>query len=201
MGLPHAIVHGTVGGDECSADDAGEFEGMLRRELAKYPQDLLRRAKLQRVVLVRGLTFNGTPWAGVPDFASRTLYLEAVRGKGSPQYRERLLHHELFHMIDEAAHGTIRNDPEWKSLNPSAFRYARTASTVAASATAPGFITGYSQNAVEEDKAELFSCLVVMPAETSRRAAGDVVLARRFEVLRDRLHRFCPGAPAALFPG
>ena len=206
LSLPHRTRHGLIEGEQCEPAELAPYLTLLRRELSRYPEKLLRRAGIRRICVAKRLNFDGRPWTGIPVFEEGVLWLDAVRGRHVPNYQARLIHHELFHLIDKACRGDIRTDPDWASLNPGGFRYGpggenyqNTGRDVFAMLDRTGgFLTGYSVSAVEEDKAEVFSCLAVLPAETARRASRDRVLAAKIELLRSELERFCPGSAAML---
>jgi len=205
--LPHRTQHGTIGGRQCSPSEIEAYLPVLKSELARYPAGFLEKVGVRRIVLAGSLTFDGNPWSGIPVFEQRVLYLDAVRGSRQPDYQARLFHHELFHLIDFADDGVIDSDADWAALNPTRFRYGpggensqSTGSDVfTMRGKTAGFVTGYCESALEEDKAELFSCLMVMGEQTRRRAEGDGVVRRKMELLRKRLDAFSAGSSRVLF--
>jgi hypothetical protein len=206
LGLPRPTQWGYIDGRRASQEELAEYLPRLRRELALYPPEMFRRAGLRRVVVASGLTFNRRPWAGVPVFDSGDLILDASAGRDFPEYQARVIHHEFFHMIDYAERGTLRGDGEWEGLNPWLFRYGGGGERCRSSGRdvsdvrkrTNGFITGYAESAPEEDKAELFGCLMVRPSETARVAASDPVLAAKIALLRRRLDAFTPGGSSVI---
>jgi len=122
-----------------------------------------------------------------------------------PDEVRRSFHHEVFHLIDYRDDGVVTRDPAWEALNPPGFKYAgggRAALADPAMTTdptdkVPGFVTGYSTSAVEEDKAELFAFLVVHPAYMAKRAATDPVIRAKVARMKALLAAFCPAVDEA----
>jgi hypothetical protein len=206
LDLPHQTPHGVITGETCTAEELAPYLRMLKKELARYPAGMLQRVGIRKVLVAKRLNFCGQPWSGIPVFGERTLWLDAVRGRSLTGYQARLFHHELFHLIDNASRSDIHEDPAWAAVNPRGFRYGpggenyqNTGRDVFAMSDArSGFVTGYAESALEEDKAELFSCLTTMPRETVRRAGRDSLVRRKIELLREQLDSFHPGAADAL---
>ena len=84
--------------------------------------------------------------------------------KFNDRYFERVLHHEVFHIINDSFKD-IFNQKIWSSFNPKEFNYAECSTCTKKidletySKTA-GFITEYSQSTASEDMAEVFSHLM-----------------------------------------
>merc|ERR1711964_43580 len=80
----------------------------------------------------------------------------------------RCFHHELLHMLDyKIMGGYAKADPKWEKLNPKDVTYGRggkyNRDSNAFLQKVPNFVNAYAQCAVEEDKAETWSAMVVDP--------------------------------------
>jgi hypothetical protein len=193
-----------------TAAPAGEgledFAAVLADELAIYPRALMERSRLKRIVLASGLAFNGQLRGAVPDYGGDALYFDVTRGSHSLPYRRAAIHHEFYHVLDYRDDGEVYRDETWSALNPPGFRYGPGGINVQDDAfgfflvdDAPGFLTRYATSGVEEDKAEVFSRMIVAPREVARRAAADPVLARKVERMKTLMKKFEPGVDDAFW--
>jgi hypothetical protein len=185
----------------CTPEELNRYTDLFVKEFGVYPPDVIRRAQLERVVLCKDLSYGGQLRGAIPDFESKTLYLDAVRGFRNPTYVRKVIHHDFFHMIDYRDDGNLYADKEWEALNPAGFHYGTGGanaqddpmSSVLTDRT-PGFLNSYSKTGVEEDKAETFANLVVEPAYVERRAQTDRVVRAKVAAIKRLLTRFDPKA-------
>jgi hypothetical protein len=197
--LPVKTWHGTIDGRRADKKALQEYAGLFVPEFSLYPADLVKRARLRRVVLCRHLSFAGQRRNAVPDYEHDTLYLDVSRGTHSKAYLRKVIHHEFFHIIDYRDDGSVYRDERWASLNPPGFKYGRGGraaqdlrETSVLTSRYAGFLNHYSTTAVEEDKAEVFANLVVDPAYVEGRAQKDRVLKAKTERMKELLAAFCP---------
>ncbi len=183
----------------CTGWELRRYAGLFAEEFSLYPPAVIRRAGIARVVICRDLALGEQRRAAIPHFGGSTLFLDAVRGIHIPIYLRRVLHHELFHMIDYRDDGDLYSDKEWEALNPKWFHYGHGGVSAqndpmssVLSDRYPGFLNSYSKTGVEEDKAEVFSNLMVEPAYVARRCQTDPVLRAKAAAIRRLLKRFCP---------
>lgn len=174
-----------------------KYEKLFVMEWSRYPASLFQKAKVTRLVIGSRLAMNGQFRAAVPAFETGTMYYDAEMGNHRPDYQRVVIHHELFHMIDQRM-GQMRRDPEWLALNPPDFKYGSGGHNVrdlgAGELTdkLPGLLTPYAGSAVEEDKAELFAHLLVSPNFVSNRTNKDSVLDKKIRLLKRRMSTFDP---------
>ncbi len=182
-------------------DDALESAVRIQRELKAYPTALFARAGCERIVLCTKLAYAGQLRAAIPDWENNTLYIDTQRGAKSPGYPEHVLHHEFFHLIDNADDGDVYRDDAWSALNPTGFRYGNggvnaqtTRNTGALTDTIPGFLTHYATTGVEEDKAELYAFSFTHNDYIATRIRTDIALRAKVDRLKTLLRNFCPDA-------
>jgi len=179
----------------------------VREELDRYPRAFLSRSGLRTVAVVKNLAYAGQPRAALPDPYRGVLYLDATCAADNPQYERHVIHHEYFHYVQGARHGTpYADDPAWRGFNPPDFRYGnggattRDPSVTPLTHPAPGFINLYAQSALEEDMAEVFASMRV--PEERRLVEGwardDEHLRRKVEYLEKFFDEYAPAndAPA-----
>ena len=207
----HGRVVGKVDGKKASRKTLESYAGVFAREFSLYPGVLVVRMGLKGVVLCEELTVDGHSVGGFADFDRNTVYLNIgritmhaealLRGRS---YLARAIHHEFFHFIDYRDNGTVR-DKSWEIINPRNFRYSsvgvaeKLSHSVTLTDQHPGFLTDYSRSGVEEDKAEVFSNLIVHPAYVEHRAKRDRVLKAKVRRMKYMLARFSPSMNKAFW--
>ena len=107
------------------------------------------------------LSISGINTAGIPDNVMKTLIVDI---KFNDKYFERVLHHEVFHIINDS-YKDIFNEKIWSSFNPKEFNYAKCSTCTKkigldTYSKPDGFITEYSRSTASEDMAEVFSHLM-----------------------------------------
>jgi hypothetical protein len=171
---------------------------LLAQEFLQYPPNLVRRSRLKRIVLCRGLNFDRQNRAALPDFEHDTLYLDVMRGDYSPIYQRAVIHHDFFHIVDYRDDGQLDSDQRWAELNPQSFKYGRGGAQMqddpfsGLPSSIPGFLTGYATSAIEEDKAEIFAHMMTDYEVVRKRATTDRVIHKKVLMLKSLLARFCP---------
>lgn len=190
--------HGAVTGVGIQTQEAKAFHRLMLVEYAKYPPSLLSTTRtVTAIYLCTNLAFAGQYRTAVPEFATRALYFDVMRGKHSKYYQKRVLHHELYHMIDWLDDYKVYQDDQWKQLNHKQFTYGRGGKYVQHDPTmglvqnkTPGFLTRYSMQGVEEDKAELFSFMMMDPQLVRRRITQDAILRAKVNRLKQLMEKY-----------
>ena len=71
---------------------------IIQKNLNKYDQVFLKKINLKYIVLCEKLSISGILTAGIPDHKMKTLIIDV---KFDSKYFERVLHHEVFHIIND----------------------------------------------------------------------------------------------------
>ena len=134
--------------------------------------------------MCENLSISGINTAGIPDHIMKTLIIDL---KFNEKYFERVLHHELFHIINDSFK-ELFNEDEWKKFNKPNFKYAdcSTCSRKLGLETykdTNGFFTEYSMTIPSEDMAEVFSHLLFGNYENS----NDEILNKKIKFIQDKL--------------
>ncbi|HEY9867831.1 MAG TPA: putative zinc-binding metallopeptidase [Candidatus Obscuribacterales bacterium] len=168
--------------------------GLLSRELEVYPVEIIRKSKLERIVICSNLKAYHREVAGLAEmglFVIDTIYINADSVSRDYEYARRTFHHELFHAIDYHDDLLKYVDPGWHQLNSAGYKASDDHHVLYnAPSDAVGFLSTHSMTAVYEDKAEIYAHLMVNYAELEARAREDEVLARKVERMKELLHRF-----------
>ena len=135
---------------------------IIEKNLNRYKKDFLKKINLKYIVLCEDLSISGIGTAGITDNVMKTLIVDI---KFNEQYFERVLHHEVFHIINDT-YKEIFNEKIWSSFNPTGFNYAECSTCTKKIGLdtylkTNGFITEYSRSTASEDMAEVFSHLMI----------------------------------------
>ena len=134
---------------------------IIEKNLNRYPESFLKKVNLKYIVLCEDLSISGIGTAGIPDNLMKTLIVDI---KFNEKYFERVLHHEVFHIINNG-YKEIFDEKIWSSFNPAEFNYAECSTCTKKIGLDTylkpnGFITEYSRSTASEDMAEVFSHLM-----------------------------------------
>ena len=157
---------------------------IISKNLNRYSKEFLRKINLRYIVMCENLSISEINTAGIPDHIMKTLIIDL---KFNEKYFERVLHHELFHIIDDSFK-ELFNEDEWKKFNKPNFKYAdcSTCSRKLGLETykdTNGFFTEYSMTIPSEDMAEVFSHLIIGNYKNS----NDEILNKKIKFIQDKL--------------
>lgn len=106
------------------ADDVDGYVPILFEELLLYPVEFDKAIKLRRIVLCTRLMNGEVELCGCALASDHTIYLNESPSGCTAAHLRGSLHHELFHMADQAD-SRLFGDDEWSGLNPPGFEYRR----------------------------------------------------------------------------
>ena len=157
---------------------------IISKNLNRYSKEFLRKINLRYIVMCENLSISGINTAGIPDHVMKTLIIDL---KFNEKYFERVLHHELFHIINDSFK-ELFNEDEWKKFNKPNFKYAdcSTCSRKLGLETykdTNGFFTEYSMTIPAEDMAEVYSHLISGDYKNS----NDEILNKKIKFIQDKL--------------
>ena len=157
---------------------------IISKNLNRYSKEFLRKINLRYIVMCENLSISGINTAGIPDHIMKTLIIDL---KFNEKYFERVLHHELFHIINDSFK-ELFNEDEWKKFNKPNFKYAdcSTCSRKLGLETykdTNGFFTEYSMTIPSEDMAEVFSHLIT----GNYKNLNDEILNKKIKFIQDKL--------------
>jgi hypothetical protein len=184
-------------GDAINVDQLIAALDIVTEEMSLYPDDVVRKSGLKRVVLGRNLRTDHFTLKGFMTIFG-TMYLDATL---PAEELARTFHHEFFHQLDGAMlRKRLDADAEWKALNPEKPGYSTQQELLmdATWARKPleertGFISAYARWNAAEDKAELYEWMSYTPAALDFREDGDDVLKAKRRLLTKRLKAWNEG--------
>ena len=159
---------------------------VISKNLNRYSKEFLRKINLKYIVMCENLSISGINTAGIPDHVMKTLIIDL---KFNEKYFERVIHHELFHIINDGFRDLFDED-EWKKFNEPNFKYAdcSTCSKKLGLDTykaTNGFFTEYSMTIPSEDMAEVFSHLIT----GNYKNLNDKILSKKIKFIKDILKK------------
>ena len=172
----------------CSNSDKKTYDKKFQiifKNLNRYSAEFLKKVNLKYIVMCENLSISGINTAGIPDHVMKTLIIDL---KFNEKYFERVIHHELFHIISDGFKDLF-NEEEWKKFNDPNFKYAD-CSTCSKNLgldtykNTNGFFTEYSMTIPSEDMAEVYSHLISGNYKTS----DDKILNKKIKFIKDKLN-------------
>jgi len=135
---------------------------IIKKNLDKYDQKFLKKINLKYIVLCEDLSISKINTAGIPDNVMKTLILDV---KFNESYFERVIHHEVFHIINDSFK-ELFDEKLWSKFNIKEFKYAECSTCtdklgLETYTKTDGFFTEYSRSTASEDMAEVFSHLMI----------------------------------------
>ena len=159
---------------------------IISNNLNRYSKEFLKKINLKYIVMCENLSISGINTAGIPDHVMKTLIIDL---KFNEKYFERVIHHELFHIINDGFK-KLFNEDEWKKFNEPNFKYAEcsTCSKKLGLDTynkTNGFFTEYSMTIPSENMAEVYSHLIMGNYKNS----DDKILNEKIKFIKDKLRK------------
>lgn len=158
----------------------------ISKNLSRYSKEFLRKINLKYIVMCENLSISGISTAGIPDHVMKTLIIDL---NFNEKYFERVIHHELFHIINDG-YKELFDEDEWKKFNQPNFKYAdcSTCSKKLGLDTykdTNGFFTEYSMTIPSEDMAEVYSHLIT----GNYKILDDEILNKKIKFIKDKLNK------------
>ena len=162
---------------------------IIRKNLSRYSYDYLKKINLKYIVMCENLSISELYTAGIPDNVMKTLILDI---KFNEDYFERVIHHEVFHVM-HLQHKNIFNEEEWIKFNNSKFRYAECSTctkkiSLEQYQETKGFFTEYSKSTASEDMAEVYSHMIFLKEkEINQIRKSDPILNNKISYIENRI--------------
>ena len=150
----------------CSNSNKKDLEvkyKIIHKNLSRYSYNFLKKINLKYIVMCENLSISELYTAGIPDNVMKTLILDI---KFNEDYFERVIHHEVFHVM-HLQHKEVFNEEEWIKFNNSKFKYAECSTctkniSLERYQETKGFFSEYSKSTASEDMAEVYSHMIFL---------------------------------------
>mgnify|MGYP000527704456 FL=1 len=163
----------------------------IYKNLNKYSYNFLKKINLKYIVLCENLSISGINTAGIPNNIIKTLILDI---KFNKDYFERVIHHEVFHVINDQ-HKELFNESEWIKFNASNFKYSECSTCTEKLGLntynkTKGFFTEYSKSTASEDMAEVYSHLIFLNTEKINQIRkSDIILNKKISYIENKIKK------------
>jgi len=159
---------------------------VIKQNLDRYSKEFLKKIGLKYLVMCEDLSISGINTAGIPNNIMKTLIIDI---KFNEKYFERVIHHELFHLINDS-NKLLFNQDEWRSYNIKNFKYADCSTCtdklgLDTYSNTQGFLTEYSKSTPSEDMAEVFSHLMIGKFEFKE----DIILNKKIKFIKRNIEK------------
>ena len=158
---------------------------VIERNIKRYNSKFLKKIDLKYIVFCEGLFISNINTGGIPDNKNRTLILDI---NFNEKYFERMIHHEIFHMIQNSYEDDF-NDQKFSLFNNSDFEYAECSTcsdrlNLDLYENTNGFLTEYSKSIPSEDMAEIFSFLMTDKETIEDKINSDKILNNKVNFIK-----------------
>ena len=176
----------------CSNPNKKDLEAkykIIHKNLSRYSYDYLKKINLKYIVMCKNLSISELYTAGIPDNVMKTLILDI---KFNENYFERVIHHEVFHVM-HLQHKEVFNEEEWIKFNNSNFKYAECSTCtenigLEQYKETKGFFTEYSKSTASEDMAEVYSHMIfLMKKEINQIRKSDPILNNKISYIENKI--------------
>ena len=176
---------------QCDKTDKNNIKkkfDLIKKNFDIYDKNFLKKINLKYVVLCENLSVSEIRSAGVPNYKMKTLVIDI---KFNKKHFERVIHHEVFHLINDS-YKNLFNYKEWSKFNETSFKYAKCSTCsdrldLNLLDKTKGFLTEYSTSTASEDMAELFSFLIIDKDKIKIKALKDPILSKKISFLEKKL--------------
>ena len=162
---------------------------IIHKNLSRYSYNYLKKINLKYIVMCKNLSISELYTAGFPDNVMKTLILDI---KFNENYFERVIHHEVFHVI-HLQHKEVFNEEEWIKFNNSNFKYAECSTCtenigLEQYKETKGFFTEYSKSTASEDMAEVYSHMIFLKEkEINQIRKSDPILNNKISYIENKI--------------
>ena len=162
---------------------------IIHKNLNRYSYDYLKKINLKYIVMCENLSISELYTAGIPDNIMKTLILDI---KFDENYFERVIHHEVFHVM-HLQHKEVFNEEEWIKFNNSNFKYAECSTCtenigLEQYKETKGFFTEYSKSTASEDMAEVYSHMIFLKEkEINQIRKSDPILNNKISYIENKI--------------
>ena len=161
----------------------------IYKNLSRYSYNYLKKINLKYIVMCKDLSISELYTAGIPDNIMKTLILDI---KFNEHYFERVIHHEVFHII-HLQHKKKFDEEEWAKFNNSNFKYAKCSTCTKKLGlkkykVTKGFFTEYSMSTASEDMAEVYSHMIYLKEnEIDKIRKLDPILNKKITYIKNKI--------------
>ena len=161
---------------------------LVEKNINLYNSSFLNKIKLKYIIFCQNLSISEINTGGIPDNKNRSLILDI---NFNQKYFERMIHHEIFHMIQNT-HTKYFDEDKFSSFNQTSFNYAECSTcsdrlNLDLYENTSGFLTEYSKTVPSEDMAEIYSFLMTDKKTIEDKISEDKILNKKVNFIKSNL--------------
>ena len=161
---------------------------IIEKSFNKYPKNFLKKINLKYVVICETLSVSQIDAAGFADQKMKTIILDI---KTDISLLERVIHHEVFHIINDAYKSNFM-ESKWKKFNKTKFQYQKCSTcsnlfSLSLLRKNEGFLSEYSMSTASEDMAEVFSFLMTDKNIVKKKINKDLILKKKIFFIKENI--------------
>jgi len=161
---------------------------IFEKNFNKYNPVFLKKINLKYVVFCENLSVSEIDAGGIPNHKMKTLIINI---KFNKDHLERIIHHEVFHLVNES-YTKIFVKKEWEKFNNSKFKYTKCSTCsdrldLNLLDKTEGFLTEYSMSTASEDMAEIFSFLMIDKKKIENKVLKGPILSKKISYIKKGL--------------
>ena len=161
---------------------------IIEKNIKRYNSKFLKKIDLKYIVFCERLFVSNINTGGIPDNKNRTLILDI---NFNEKYFERMIHHEIFHMIQNSFEDEF-SDQKFSLFNNSNFEYTECSTcsdrlNLDLYENTNGFLTEYSKSIPSEDMAEIFSFLMFNKNLIEEKIKNDSILNKKVNFIKTNI--------------
>ena len=178
-------INKNISCDKVNINNLNSKFPLIQKNLNRYNSNFLNKIKLKYIVFCENLFISEINTGGIPNNKNRTLILDVNFNK---KYFERMIHHEIFHMIQNT-HNKYFDEDKFSSFNLTSFNYAECSTcsdrlNLDLYEKTDGFFTEYSKSIPSEDMAEIFSFLMTDKETIEVKINNDKILSKKVNYIK-----------------
>ena len=174
--------------DKVNLNNLNSKFSLVEKNINLYNSSFLNKIKLKYIIFCQNLFISEINTGGIPDNKNRSLILDI---NFNQKYFERMIHHEIFHMIQNT-HTKYFDEDKFSSFNQTSFNYAECSTcsdrlNLDLYENTSGFLTEYSKTVPSEDMAEIYSFLMTDKKTIEDKISEDKILNKKVNFIKSNL--------------
>jgi len=185
--------------DPINSEDLDIYVPLFLFEFSLYPVTFVRRLELKSIYFSGDINISTDSYSqnrdAIPDYSEDVMAMIYSCKVRSVKDIKNIIHHELFHFYDYIEDGVLYGpDYEWEKYNTPGFFYrsggVNHREWKALDPAFKGFLNFYSTTGIEEDKAEIFSFIMINPDYYS--LVNCEIIINKIKYIINNLEKFDP---------
>ena len=163
---------------------------LTKKNIDFYSKNFLKKINFKFIILCKNLTVSDIPAIGFANPEMETIILNV---NSNEKIFQRVVHHEIFHIIHKNYQNYFSND-RWSKLNNPKFKYSQCSTCkkdigLDILNVTNGFFTNYAKTNISEDMAETFSFLIFNNENIRKKIDADLILKKKTIFIKENVSK------------